>query len=257
MKNIALRPVHYASLSGGKDSLYMLGIILANPDKYPLDLAVHFELEIDYPWVSDVIDEMERRLEKVGIKLLRIKPRKTWQELYERFGFPNQHVRWCNTKYKLDCEAQLKKLLKNNGCKPVKYIGLCADETKRFKYEVGNITENSDTIYPLAEEGITEASIYEWAKKQPIFDNYYHFNYRQGCMFCPMASMRELAYMKVFYPDSFDKLMEYHKEYEIIWHRPVNQSNPKYNHAYIIQRLDEKYVPEVLRIMNELEDKNE
>ena len=40
----AIRPIHYASVSGGKDSLFMMKIILENPQKYPLDIVVHFEL---------------------------------------------------------------------------------------------------------------------------------------------------------------------------------------------------------------------
>lgn len=45
--DLKLRPIHYASVSGGKDSLYMLGLILENQDKYPLDVVVNFDLEID------------------------------------------------------------------------------------------------------------------------------------------------------------------------------------------------------------------
>lgn len=48
-EEIALRPSYWASVSGGKDSLYMLNLILHNLDRYPLDGVVHFELEIDYP----------------------------------------------------------------------------------------------------------------------------------------------------------------------------------------------------------------
>ena len=36
--------------------------------------------------------------------------------------------------------------------------------------------EDKDICYPIAEEGITEDIILEWAKTQPIFDNWYkHF----------------------------------------------------------------------------------
>lgn len=47
---IALRPSYWASVSGGKDSLYMLNYILHNLDRYPLDGVVHFELEIGRPF---------------------------------------------------------------------------------------------------------------------------------------------------------------------------------------------------------------
>lgn len=54
--DIVLRPSYRASVSGGKDSLLMLKLILENPDKYPLDGVVHFELEIDFPFIHNVID---------------------------------------------------------------------------------------------------------------------------------------------------------------------------------------------------------
>lgn len=103
MKNqIALKPTFWASVSGGKDSLYMLRLILANLDKYPLDGVVHFELEIDYPFIKNVVDAMEYACKEHGIKFLRIKPRKTRLELYNKHGFPTPKVRWCNREYKLD-----------------------------------------------------------------------------------------------------------------------------------------------------------
>ena len=49
---IALKPTYWASVSGGKDSLYMLYYILNHLDKYPLDGVCHFELEIDYPFLK-------------------------------------------------------------------------------------------------------------------------------------------------------------------------------------------------------------
>lgn len=48
---IALRPSYWASVSGGKDSLFMLNLILRNPERYPLDGVVHFEAG----YLNDVI----------------------------------------------------------------------------------------------------------------------------------------------------------------------------------------------------------
>lgn len=47
----------------------------------PLDGVVHFELEIDYPFIKNVIDYMEAECNRHGIRFVRIKPRKTWDEL--------------------------------------------------------------------------------------------------------------------------------------------------------------------------------
>lgn len=192
--DIKLKPIHYASVSGGKDSLYMLGLILANPQKYPLDMVVNFELEIEWQVAKNVVDFMQSECNKHGIKFLRIKPRKSWQELYDRYGFPCSKVRWCNILYKLDCKKQLNEWIESQNCRPLAYIGLCADETKRFKYDLGD-WEKQDICYPLAEEGIKESQILEWARNQDLFDGYYDLLDRMGCKACPLASMREWAYL--------------------------------------------------------------
>ena len=87
MNEVALKPTYWASVSGGKDSLYMLNLILHNLDKYPLNGVVHFELEIDFPFIKNVIDYMESECKKHGIQFVRIKPRKTWQELYNKYRY--------------------------------------------------------------------------------------------------------------------------------------------------------------------------
>ena len=70
--DMTLRPIHYACVSGGKDSLFMLNLILHNLDKYPLDMIVNFELEIDWPFAKNVVDYIERESSKLGIKFVRI-----------------------------------------------------------------------------------------------------------------------------------------------------------------------------------------
>ena len=93
----------------------MLNYILHNLDRYPLDGVVHFELEIDYPFIHKVIDYMETECKRAGIQFVRIKPRKTWEELYDKCGFPTRKVRWCNGHYKLDAKRQLSEWLNEVG----------------------------------------------------------------------------------------------------------------------------------------------
>lgn len=219
--DIRLRPIHYACVSGGKDSLYMLGLILSNLDKYPLDCVVHYQLEIDWEWANKAVDEMEERCSKIGIPFYRIKPTHSWEELYQKWHMPTRVARWCNSDYKLDCERQLKKWVKEQNCRPIAYIGLCADETKRFKYQVGEENWELGTIcYPLAEEGINEDLILEWAKHQPIFGDWYKYFRRQGCKLCPMMSKKELAYLKKNEPHYFEFYFKCVFEYEEHFKRP-------------------------------------
>ena len=83
---------YWASVSGGKDSVYMLDYILNNIDKYPLDGVVHFELEIDYPFIHDVINYIEEKVKTFGITMLRIKPRNTFIELYKNMVFQPEFI---------------------------------------------------------------------------------------------------------------------------------------------------------------------
>lgn len=260
MKNeIALRPSYWASVSGGKDSLYMLNLILHNFDRYPLDGVVHFELEIDYPFIHDVIDYMESECKKHGIRFVRIKPRKTWEEHYFHIlengniqGFPTRTARWCNDHYKLDAKRQLKEWMKSLGFYCIFYIGYCADENERF---LKRIEKNYAEIYPLAENDINEDTILEWAKTQPIFNHFYETQRRCGCMYCPMSSYLRFAYLYKYYPKNFTYMIEKMKETEKIREqelgRPfsVTSSDPFYNAEYLKKIVKTKW----LGILNEKE----
>lgn len=208
MNEIKLQPKYYASVSGGKDSLYMLNLILHNLDKYPLHGVIHFELEIDYPFIKNVIDYMQSECEKHGINFIRIKPRKSFWELYEKYGFPTRKERWCNSQYKLDCKKQFNELQKQLGNDVFYYIGYCVDESDRYN----KIRLNE--IYPLVENNIKESTILDWARTVDIFNDYYKYNDRCGCMFCPMLTLKELAYMYKFYPDEYEKYIDMMKEKE-------------------------------------------
>ena len=257
MKNdIVLRPSYWASVSGGKDSLYMLKLILSNPDKYPLDGVVHFELEIVYPFIKNVIDYMENECKRAGIKFLRIKPRHSWYDLLEKYGFPTMICRWCNSKYKLDAKRQLVEMLKAQGLECIHYIGYCADEKKRFeKRKENGITE----IYPLVDYDIQEQTILEWAKNVNLFNDYYKYITRCGCMFCPMITKIELAYLYKYYPDEYKFLIEImrreEKRLSFLYGRQISVSsgNPKYNAEYLDNITRTKWLPKLEKMIQENE----
>lgn len=255
MNEIALRPSYWASVSGGKDSLYMLNLILHNLDEYPLDGVCHFELEIDYPFIHDVIDYMEDECKRFGIPFMRFKPRKTWEELYEKYGFPTRVARWCNSIYKLDCAKQMEEWLNSLGYYTVSYIGYCADEEKRFsKRALLKRTER----YPLVEGGVLESSILEWAKTQPIFNHFYETNKRCGCMYCPMSSYLNYAYLYKYYPDNFHYMIEKMRETEAMREKEIGRpfsvisSNPKYNADYLDNIIKTKWIKK----LNDMEELN-
>lgn len=233
----------------------MLNYILRNLDRYPLDGVVHFELEIDYPFIHNVIDYMETECKQAGIQFVRIKPRKTWEELYDKCGFPTRKVRWCNGHYKLDAKRQLSEWLNKVGFYVVNYIGYCADEERRFNKR---LSAKKLEIYPLAENGINEDVILEWSKTQPIFNNYYKTNKRCGCMYCPMSSFLNFAYLYKYYPENFRYMLEKMRETEELREKELGRpfsvisSNPKYNADYLEHIVETKW----LKKLNEMEMTN-
>lgn len=235
--NLKLKPYYVASVSGGKDSLYMLKLILSNPAKYPINAVIHFELEIDYPFIKNVTDYMERECKKHGLPFYRIKPRKTWIELYNKLGFPTRRCRWCNSKYKLDCLRQFQDYVKQSNHYLVQYVGLCYDETSRF-------VNNPNIIYPLVEEKVFERDILTWAKNVSIFNDYYKYNNRCGCMYCPLMALKNFKYLKDYYPEQFSNLIYYANKTEVQRSKELGRkfsvwsSNPKYDTIYRLKRVN-------------------
>lgn len=249
---IELRPTYWASFSGGKDSFYMIYYILNNLDKYPLDGVVHFELEIDFPFIKDVVDFVEKQLNEIGVQMIRIKPSKTWEKMYShQFGtgnkrlYPTRKARWCSNKYKKDANDQMVQRMLQLGKRVIYYIGFCADEQKRFKFNLDERTQNVTQIYPLAEAGIEEQVILEWARKQPIYNDYYKYNKRCGCMCCPMSDLKNLVYTKKYYPEHFDYFMEKARQTEVVREKELGKpfsvwaSDPKYNTDYKVRRVNQ------------------
>jgi len=251
MKNeLELKPTYWASVSGGKDSLFMLKLILKHPEKYPLNGVVYFDLEIDYPFIKDVISKIKAECIKLKIPMFEIKPRRTWIELYEKHNFPTRVTRWCNSKYKLDCSKQFEELQNKYGNNVNWYIGYCFDEKNRYKKRT-----NENEFYPLVDYEIEEKYILEWARKQKIYNNYYLTNDRCGCKWCPMSSMINFAYLYKYYPNDFNKMIELmldtetklEKRYGV--HKSAYNSNSKYDANYLNNIIKTKW----LKKLNELE----
>ena len=135
--------------------------------------------------------------------------------------------------------------MKSQGFYIVSYIGYCADEEKRFAKRVDL---QKVERYPLVEEKINENTILEWAKTQPIFNHYYETQKRCGCMYCPMASFINFAYLYKYYPENFAFMINKMRETEIVREKELGRpfscisSNPKYNSKYLERIIKTKWV---------------
>jgi 3'-phosphoadenosine 5'-phosphosulfate sulfotransferase (PAPS reductase)/FAD synthetase len=205
---------------------------------------------------------MESECEKHNIPFVRIRPRKTWEELFYTvseagyiWGFPTRGARWCNSKYKLDAKKQMIEYMKSLGKDVIWYIGYCANEADRINKRIGR-----KEIYPLAEKGIEENIILEWAKTVDIFNNYYLSNRRCGCMYCPLASRISQAYLYKYYPEQWNYLLEKMRETERINCERYSREkfscisgNPKYNADYLEHIIKTKWIYKLEEIEKEKE----
>lgn len=211
---------YIASISYGKDSLAMLEII--HKFGMPIDRIVHVEImatkEIpaDLPevvawkqYADDVI------LQRYGIRVEHIKAASTYEEMFYGIpqrtinnielqgqirGFPSLRSQWCSRALK---ERVMRKLNKNRGT--VQYIGIAADEPKRF----GQL---SDVIRsPLVEHGVTEADCLSICKNIGLLAPTYLQSKRSGCWFCHAQPIAQLRILRTQYPRLWEKLLEWDK----------------------------------------------
>lgn len=89
----------------------------------------------------------------------------------------------------------------------------------------------------MVEQGINESTVLNWAKNQTIFDDFYKYNRRCGCMFCPLQSMMSTAYLLKYYPEKYCEMIRLAKETEKKIEKEKKRKfsvwgEPKYNTDY-------------------------
>lgn len=186
------KPFYSVNISGGKDSLFMFSeLILKN--KMPFHQVVTAELEIENPIETRVKKFVEDRCNEYGIPFIRVKPNYSYQHQYDYFGkLPNSNFMWCQKYYKQYALKDVDKAVYKRGFTNVHYIGFCADEERRF-YRIG--LNNGTVIYPIADAGICEDYILDWARHCELFDGWYEKFDRLGCTMCPYGKADEIEWL--------------------------------------------------------------
>ena len=113
-------------------------------------------------------------------------------------GFPMQKGNWC-LKLKLNAIKQIEQDTKD--C--VFYVGIAADEPKRFK--VLNDTKKS----PLIEIGWTEADCKRWCEGNNLLSPIYQTSSRGGCWFCHNQTINQLKLLRKTYPDYWELMLKW------------------------------------------------
>ena len=212
---------YIASLSYGKDSMYMLEVIHQN--NLPLDRIVHVEVMAtdaisgDYPEMVEFKKKANKFIkERYGIEVETLRAEKSFEEQFytkrgkrakpenvgKIYGFPAIMSRWCNSKLKVSLLKKFDKIEKYT-----QYIGLALDEPKRLERMKG-----TNQRAPLAEYGITEEQAYKWCEENDMLSPIYKFSARGGCWFCQLQRIGELRNLRKNYPDFWAMLLKWDED---------------------------------------------
>lgn len=215
---------HILSLSYGKDSLACLGAI--EQLGWQLDRIVHAEvwatdtIQADFPPMVEFKKKADAIIkERYGIEVERVSSGVSFESgfYFERgrtgrktkfdgkmYGWPMRKGQWCLQQLKLPA---LRKVGKG-----IQYIGIAADEPKRFH----NLSETKKS--PLVEAGWTEAMCREWCEKNDLLSPIYTTSTRGGCWFCHNQSVNQLRLLRKNYPEYWALMLKWDADSPVAFH---------------------------------------
>lgn len=218
---------YIASLSYGKDSLYMLEII--HKLHLPIDRIIHAEImatetiPADLPQMMDFKKKADKIIfEKYGIQVEHIEPAYSYEERFYKkrlakrtkpenygkiYGFPLVRGAWCNRDLKMNVLGKFRK--------PhiIQYVGYAVDEKKKERQEKIKAYQDGigecGFIYPLVDCKVTENECFEWCKENDLLPPIYTTATRGGCWFCHNASLPNLFDLKTNHPKLWGLMLKW------------------------------------------------
>ena len=207
---------HAVSLSGGKDSSYLLLRMIELG--MPIDAVISADTGMEFPEMYDHLAKLDDHLYRErGIHITTLRHPKGFEYLMfdepkqkpsalERRarlgvppygnGWPGIRVRWCTGQLKthlISKEVNRLKAEKN----ALHYVGVAADEAWRCKGEQ----------YPLVEWGVTEAEALQGCYDRGFdFGGLYEIYHRCSCWCCPFQRIDELRKLRVNHPELWARL---------------------------------------------------
>jgi len=202
------------SLSGGKDSTAMLLMMIKK--KIKIDHIVFFDTGWEFPEMLEHIDKLEKYIDR---EIIRLKPRKSFEELFVGYGFPSFQNRWCTAEKR----GAINKFC--NAYKPfTQWIGFSKEESKRIKKTI-------NYCYPLVDWKVTEEDALKYCYEKGFdWGGLYEKYNRVSCWNCPLQSLKDLKVLWLHFPDYWLKLIEMQK-----------QSKWKFRMDYTLEQLDERF----------------
>lgn len=202
---------HIASVSFGKDSLYMLLRLI--DEGAPLNEVVFYDTGMEFQAIYNTRDAILPLLKEQGIKYTEFKPKRPFA--YDMLEKPvksknGDHLgySWCGGSARWGTAAKTATLdshARKAGKNVIQYVGIAADEPKRLQL----LQENK--VAPLAEWGITEAEALQncysrgfcWEENGMRL---YDLLDRVSCWCCGNKNLKELRNMYEHLPEYWERL---------------------------------------------------
>ncbi|MEF2919011.1 MAG: phosphoadenosine phosphosulfate reductase family protein [Acutalibacteraceae bacterium] len=203
---------YIASCSFGKDSIATLLIALENNE--PINEVIFCEVMFSETISGEIPEHINfinniaiPYFEAKGLKVTKLRAKKNYIDSFFHLnkkrnklqGFPL--AKKCKIKSELKIapiKSYITKLKKIYNV--IEYIGITADEPQRFS------VLNANKISLLKKYGITQKQSREISEKKGLLSPVYKYTTRQGCWFCPNASIKEMARIKKNYANYWDAL---------------------------------------------------
>lgn len=232
---------HVASCSFGKDSLAT--VLLALEHGEPLDEVVYCEVMFDEYTSGEVPEHRDfildcaiPFLERNGVKVITLRSPMTYLRSFYRVLSKGPNAGKLNAWplcgkccIQRDCKLPpIREYKRGLEADCVQYIGIAADEDARLAR-----LDDAAKVSLLAKYGKTEQDATELCKRAGLLSPVYRFAKRNGCFFCPNASMSELKHLYACHPDLWNRLLDCQKA--------PNKATELFNRNYRIDELDERF----------------
>lgn len=210
---------HIASVSFGKDSLYMLLRLIEMGA--PLDEVVFYDTGMEFQAIYNTRDAVLPLLAERGIAYIELNPPPFCDFLYKMLEKPvngrtngfHYGYSWCGGRCRWGTTDKLKALDKyaeQSGA--IVYIGIAADEHVRLVKE-----RKPYKRFPLSEWGVDEqtalqscyAAGFEWIENG---HRLYDLLDRVSCWCCANKNLRELRNIRAFLPEYWERLKALQKQ---------------------------------------------
>lgn len=198
----------FVSFSGGKDSSIVAFLVNKVLGKTPL---IFSNTSMEFP---ETVDFAKRFANKLGTKLIELKPNRDFFDLCKELGPPSRVMRWCCFTQK---SAPINDFYTSLGSDILSFDGIRKKESRsRSKFEP--IRKNTKIIhqysaYPIFYWSDFEVWLYIFYKKIEVNPLYFFGYSRVGCWTCPNNSMFDEFLTSKTHPRLYEKWLNFLMEY--------------------------------------------